>query len=325
MRYAIINLKGGDSVMKKIISIVLMLAIILSFAACDDDIKEKTIGDPEKAMGVPDDFKDSRTTDISAGIDIEGDEYEYSADFDFDGRPEEIEIDFDELNKSYWALEMEISVGNYKITREVAGSQIEAVYVCDIDENDGVRDLVVITNEMSDDPVVRIFNYKSGLPAYTFITNYSTEPVDEKWLGYAVEKYFNVNDDGSITMEEQTSSVGMWSVYKTYYRNEDGHFVENVPQYYEVLPDFMENREIFREDMTAEEKAKWDEGYIMAHTDFTAEDGYKFHKGEYFKVIYDDGQNNLCIEKEDGETVWVNMGYSMEREKLNWNFFFLAG
>lgn len=25
----------------------------------------------------------------------------------------------------------------------------------------------------------------------------------------------------------------------------------------------------------------------MAHTDFTADDGYKFHMGEYFKVIYD--------------------------------------
>ena len=135
---------------------------------------------------------------------------------------------------------------------------------------------------------------------------------------------FNVNDDDSITMEEQTSSAGMWSVYKTYHRNSDGHFKEKKPEYYEVLPDFMERGPVILESMSDEERKMWDKGYIMAHIDYTS-NGFTLYEGEYFKVLYDDGNNNLYVQKENGEAAWINIDYNMERYELNSSFFFLAG
>ncbi len=299
--------------MKKLLLVIFVLSVIFCVTSCVGDIENIT--DTEK-------HEYPRTENISAGIKNDGAEFEYSADFDFDGKKEEIEIDFENSNKYDWVSKMEISVGDYEFSAEVEGSCVEAVYICDIDENDGVRDLVVITNEMSDDPVVRIMKYEAGLTRYSFISDYDSEPVDQKWIGYAVSYYFNVNDDDSITMEEQTPSAGMWSVYKTYYKNSDGHFEEKKPEYYEVLPDFMKRGAY--ENLTGEEMTKWNSGYILARTDYTS-NGFTLYKGEYFKVLYDDGENNLYVEKENGDAAWINIGYGMERHELNESFFFLAG
>lgn len=302
--------------MKKFLLLLTVICTVFSFTSCGDDEK------PSKKLKSEKDYP--RTVDISSGIDSDRNDFEYDIDFDFDGKKEEVEIDFDSLDEYDWSHNMKISVGNYTTSVATEGNCIEAVYACDIDENDGVRDLVIITNEMSSDPVVRIYNYKSGLPPYSFIPDYDTESKDELWIGYAVNYFFNVNDDGSITLEEQTSSAGMWSVYKNYYRDENGIFVEKKPKYYEVLPDFMVREYGFIEDMGKEETEKWEKGYIMAHTDYTS-NGFTLYEGDYFRVLYDDGNNGLYVEKESGEGAWINIDYSMEREELNRNYFYMAG
>ncbi len=300
--------------MKKIVFVIMLLTLTFFIASCREDVKNLE----SKPHIYP------RTEDISAGIENDGEEFEYAVDFDFDGKKDEVEIDFDILNEDAWVYEMEVSVGDYEVSIDVDGRCIEAVYVCDIDEDDGVRDLVVITNEMSDDPVVRIMKYDSGLPQYNFVSDYDGKPYKQKGIGYAVSYYFNVNEDDSITMEEQTPSAGMWSVYKTYYRNNNGYFVEKKPEYYEVLPDFMEKNPFLFADMTEEETEKWKNGYVMAHVDYTS-NGFTVYKGEYFKVLYDDGNNNIYVEKENGESAWISVDYNMERYDFNKYFFFLAG
>ena len=180
--------------MKKIMLIIMILSLTIFISSCIEDVKNIK----PKTHIYP------RTEDISSGIENDGKEFEYFSDFDFDGKEEEVEIDFDILNEDAWEYEMEVSVGDYEVSIDVDGRHIEAVYVCDIDEYDGVRDLVVITNEMSDDPVVRIMKYKPGLPKYKFMNDFDNKPCEENWIGYSVSYYFNVNDDVSVTIEEQT-------------------------------------------------------------------------------------------------------------------------
>ena len=302
--------------MKKFMLLLTVVCTVLLFSSCGDD--EKSQKDIKSEKDYP------RTVDISSGIKDKNEEFEYSADFNFDGKKEEVEIEFEFFDEYDWSYYMEVSIGEYKTKIEVEGNYIEAVYACDIDESDGVRDLVIFTNEMSGDPIVRILKYDSSLPLYNFVNDYDDTPYGHKWIGYAVNCYFNVNEDDSITMEEQTSSAGMWSVYKTYYRDENGIFVEKKPEYYDVLPDFMAREYDFIEDMGKEEKEKWKKGYIMAHTDYTS-NGFTLYEGDYFKVLYDDGNNEIYVEKENGEGAWINVDYSMEREKLNRNYFYLAG
>lgn len=308
--------------MKKLLLVLLVLFAMFSFASCG----EKTDMENEIKNEKKESPSSLRTEDISEGIEDSGGSYSYSYDFDFDGDEEDIEIEFSGSEEA-WLREMEISVGKYSASMQVEGARIEAVYVCDIDADDGIRDLAVITNEMSDDPRVRILKYDENLSKYNFVHNESWSdgnPYDYKWLGYAVNLYFNVNDNDTITMEEQTSSAGMWSVYKTYYRDENGYFTEEKPEYYEILPDFMEDNYDYNR-MTGKEKEMWEDGYIKAYVDYTS-NGFAINEGEYFKVLYDDGESRVYVEKENGESDWIDISYNIpDRDALNPYFFHVAG
>jgi len=175
--------------------------------------------------------------------------------------------------------------------------------------------------------VIRIFNYDGALSQYEFRSK-DFGVFDELWLGYAVSYHFNVNEDDTITLEMQTPSYGMWSVYRTYERDEYGIFGEVVPEKYEILPDFMENA--YKENLSGKELEMWEDGYILAHTDYDY-DGFSIEEGEYIKPLYDDGENRIYVEKQDGTGGWMNIGYDdyfnsvFNRDEFNNHFFFLAG
>lgn len=69
-------------------------------------------------------------------------------------------------------------------------------------------------------------------------------------------------------------------------------------------------------------RLKWEEGYIKAYTDYYYNGEY-ISQGEYVKPLYDDGNNKICVERENGKRLWINL--EGNRESLNPHFFFLAG
>lgn len=265
-----------------------------------------------------------RTTDISSGIKDDGSAFSYSYDLDFDGKNENITMEIVLNEDEPWESQLLVSAGDYHKDLPMMDGRIDAVYACDIDKTDGVFDIAVITNEVSDDPRIRILKYDEDFTQYKFCLNEDNGISDELWLGYAVSYYFNVNDDDTITIEEQTPSYGMWSVYKTYSRNDDGVFEEVAPKYYDILPDFMEKA--YTENMSDKELEMWKKGFIKAYSDY--DDGTLVIKtDEYVKPLYDDGKNKIYLEIENGESGWMNMDYAdgYNPAAFNQYFFFLAG
>ena len=145
------------------------------------------------------------------------------------------------------------------------------------------------------------------------------------YLGYVDRVYFNVNDDNTFTLKKQTRSAGMWYVYKTYTLINDSYH-EIVPEYYEILPDFMSSRANYLQ-IYGREREMWNKGFAKSNINFKY-NNFRINKGEYFKLLYDDGNNNIYIVKENGTGAWVNLNnfdnYNT-RYELNDYIFFLAG
>lgn len=323
--------------MKKFLLLLLSLIFVLSCSSCDSKRNKWGGGGSGGGGGIssivnaPQQTK--RTVDISEGILADGLEFEYSYDFDFDNQNEDIALHVTEgmdENEEYYSF-LNVVVGEKSTIIDIYDGYIEKVYFCDIDTTDNAGDIAIITTEGSGDPRIRILSYTNNLKAYKFVSDNSYDSGDinnSNWLGYACSFYFNVNNDDTITLEEQTTSTGMWSVLKNYKRNPDGMFEEIRPEKYEILPDFMENQDIFSswEDLPEEETEMWKRGYVQAKISWPYGD-IAIEEGEYFKPLYDDGNNNLYVETQSGDAGWIEIknDYDVYSSELNPMFFFLAG
>lgn len=266
-----------------------------------------------------------RTIDVSGSITDNGRAfYSHNIDLDFDGENETIAMDIVMNEEMPWEASLNITVGEFLTSLPMIDGMIDAVYSCDIDSKDGVRDLAIVTNEASDDPRIRIIKYAEDMPLYQFKLNDDGGIYDELWLGYTVSYYFNILENDQLVLEMQTPSYGMWSVYRTFQRNENGLFEEVIPDRYQILSDFMEKA--YTEDLGGHELDMWQKGYIMAHCDYEYE-GFEIKEGEFLKPLYDDGNNKIYVEKEDGTGGWISSDYALgyNLSMLNKNFFFLAG
>lgn len=308
--------------MKRLMSVILVLSLMLMLTSCLEikkkrDRKEMLHIEEKVDMG-------ERTVDISDGIENNGQSFSYSCDLDYDGIDDEISIEI--IPSGEYEEVIKIVAGKNEIQFESFFASIKKVYSCDITEGDKTRDIAIITCEESGDPRLRILSYKNELQPYTFPDKYESDgEADCNWLGYACSYYFKVNDDDTLTIEEQTDSVGMWSVNKRY-EFKDGVFKEIPYDKYVILPDFMSDREFFGENVTDEEKEKWKSGYIKAYIPFSNE-SISINEGEYIKPLYDNNKDRIYIEKESGETGYIDVGYdsSFERYAFNDMFFYLAG
>ena len=244
-------------------------------------------------------------------------------DFNFDGTSEKINVYLEECID--YTTDILVSIGSYSKRIKTYGATLESIYLCDIDLTDGVKDLVIITVEDSSDPVARIIRFDKNLTQYKFrfYNEYDDEyyELDENWTGYVENHYFNVNDDGTITFREQTPSMGMWHVYRTYKRNAQGKFEEIVPSYYTVLPEEYD-LSFWEGGFSDYEIDMWRKGYIRAYTKYYG-DGVVINKGDYFRVLYDNGKNYIYIEKTNGQAGWIYVTW--DTNKLNEVYFTLAG
>lgn len=299
--------------MKRIISFTL-LTLCMLITSCSYGVNSNS----DNSVNWP------RTTDISSGIKNNGRAFSYDCDLDFDGEKESVTMEVVQGPEQPWEASLVASAGEFKTELPMIDGVIDRVYTCDIDTEDSVLDIAVITNEASDDPRIRILKYNKDFPLYGFRFNDDGGINQEVWLGYAISYYFNVNADDTITLEMQTPSYGMWSVYKTFAQNNFGTFEEVIPDRYEILPDFMDKA--YTGDMSDDELEMWKNGFIKAYSNY--DDGtLSIKKGEYVKPIYDDGENKVYVEKEDGTCGWMNIDYAKGYNPAEFNqyFFFLAG
>jgi len=245
-------------------------------------------------------------------------------DFNSDGTDEKYLVEPSEN-------ELKVLIGDYNVVTEMYEGSVDILYITNLFGGDNWS-LAVITNEVSGDPRLRLITYTdAGLKLETFKTftedEYSANEIVENhlWLGYADKYYFNVDDNGVLTIRQNTPSIGMWDVYMTY-QYTDGLYEFIDTSYYEIAPDFMTEREYFFNEMSDHEKAMWYGGYMKAYTDCRYS-GFTIKKGEYFRVTHDDGHNYIFIEKADGNMCWVKLDYetSSEMYNLNPNFFYMAG
>ncbi len=274
--------------------------------------------------------------DSKTDKDSEKRKYNGSYDFDFDGTEEKIliecigkneEFTYNGQTETYYHNEyVNVSIGEKTYKFEDFIGQIDSVYICDIDENDNVKDLALIMADLDISYLLRIFRYDEKLTPYNFSSlNFDKKTVLNNFLSISsVNPYFNVEQDGTITTKTLAGISGMWETYKKYNRNINGIFEENRPEYYEILPDFMERKISSESELNEEKWEMWEKGYVKAYIDFTGED-IIINKDEYFKVKFDDGNGNVYIEKENGDAGWIYIGYDMESyHPLNDKFFYLA-
>ena len=187
-------------------------------------------------------------------------------------------------------------------------------------------DLAVITTEVSSDPVLRMLKYAETLTPYEFHAAWGgdSETYPHFNTGYVSKHYFNLNDDGTITIKTQTNSAGMWHVMRDFELDENGVFEEIERESYDIQPGFMD--EVLSYNMLEDDEVPmWLKGYVKAHCDYNHGD-ISINEGEYFKVLKDNDESMVYIEKEDGSAGWINIDYDVDgRYDLNPAFFFLAG
>lgn len=288
--------------MKRVVTLLLVVAMILSLYACDEN---KKTNDSET------NFVKTGLKCVSDGINSEQLGFNYSYDMDFDENPEIIKINVLEDDGSGEGEFVEVSIGEYHKIFDVESGSLGDVYICDIDEKDNKKNIVIITDEIHGSTNMRILSYAPELPAYRYCY-YNGEENDylPMW-----GSYFNVNDDNSITLSVSTFvEGGAWEVRATYVLDKNGLFVESKPEKYEIQHDFdMEDYEIWHdsikdmygyEDISEKDREMLKKGYMKAYSDLLAEN-MEIKAGEYFKAPYDNGKDKVYIEKENGESTWV--------------------
>jgi len=253
----------------------------------------------------------------------EWDSYSHSGSFDFDS---------DGVEEAYSVkltdegCKMTVKIGNDTKIIQTDYGCLTDVFICNLNAGDNWT-LAIATIETSGDPQFYMLTYENKVMKHEYFYEPEDYVANHKrywdYLGYVDKVYFNVNDDNTFTLKKQTRSYGMWYVYKTYQLVNDS-YREIVPQYYEILPDFMRSRTEYLK-LSGKELEMWNKGFAKAYINYY-NNGFKINKGEYFKLLYDDGKNNIYVVKENGTAGWINLSGDFEqRYKLNDYLLYLAG
>ena len=222
-------------------------------------------------------------------------------DFDSDGSYDHLVFGIIGTNK-YGGIKAQITVNGNKsgnIYEDVWDAyNIEAVYLMDIVPNDGVKELAVFTIAGSDDPVLQIFRLTgTGSSSVNFHVYDRYEGVYEDTdilgTGYVDAYPLNLHDDGSFTVQQQTSSTGMWDIYVTYRLDDYGSLVRINQDVYTVVP-----------KTWGYGVNPW--GYYPVYESVYGR-GLTLKAGDYIMPVYDDGNNNIYIRKSNGSEGWFSI------------------
>ncbi len=245
-------------------------------------------------------------------------EITFTDDLDDDGTEETITLNTapDELNDDEYTVDVRVaSTNSTSFLQTMEGYGISAVYLLDLDTSDNSKEIAVIMMHYSEDPALEIFRWNGELSHMIFETyDYKDELYqdDMLWLGYVSSYPFIINNDGTFTLQTQTSSRGMWDVYTYYKVDERGYIVEVSKESYEVV-------DIDQEFSTD------DKGFAVVEQSITGR-GFDLDVGDEITILRDDGNNNILIQKSTGESGWFKMnGYDDSVLYKVSDLFILAG
>ncbi len=300
--------------MRKLLALLLVAVSLFALSGCSDEV----LSSGESLL-----LYKNTLDDTSANV---------SFDMDNDGEDENIELT---LSKEGFILltsgEKEISLGN-------TAYYISEVYGIDIDVNDTFKELAVISTEDSSDMVLRVLRLdENGFTPVLFDT-LSGEEGYEAYLGY--EPQIEVSN-GTIKTSKR-GRYGMWCVeaeftYKgTEFREEVKKERAVVRSSYKDMAGFIENeseaylRMGIIKDIGEVESLK--EGYVVAHADFVNTEKAKkrdemilLKAGDEFKIVAEDSEGFVKIEKKTGESGWIYMGkFKDNRDEVSPIAFFMA-
>lgn len=239
-------------------------------------------------------------------------------DFDFDGIEEEIFIEeICTLDLGVDSLyRITIKIGDYTRVLQDSEGSLHKIMVCDMSLTDGVKDLMLFFGSEGGISM-ECFRYEKSLPNYSFVNKGKTDILLSNYSYGAFKTEFMFLDENSFTFK----MPGSWNypIKKVFEISpkDDLIYVEKSVAYYEIEKEVME-----RNGGNSEyEREMWKKGYIMAYRDHNGE-FISLKEGEYFKVLYDNLQGYVFIEKLSGESGWI---YVWGGSSLNYYFFFPFG
>ncbi|MBO4897046.1 MAG: SH3 domain-containing protein [Clostridia bacterium] len=143
-------------------------------------------------------------------------------------------------------------------------------------------------------------------------------------LSHSWNPEITLKDDNSFEIWRRTSSLGMWQTKRTC-TLEDGVITEAKEEKYETnTKEFLTPKieydpsESYFE--SEEEYNRLFDGYVLCRKD------YDFLKaGEYFTLLYDDGNNNIYVKTESGEEGWIAIPEDYSGYEIAPMLLYLAG
>lgn len=308
--------------MKKLFVFLLASAFVFA-SGCGNDGDEIDIGANVQKDGYSSKLLWERQEEVP-------ETYEVSFDVDGDGQDDIVHImiadgclKIEALDKAYTSEEGEIN-------------WIEKVFGLDLDSSDTENKIAVITNEWSDDAMLRIFNFDGDIMPVRFAGD--EESMDFVGIGYAGE--ISVTDKNVISSSCR-GMHGMWSLDISY-ELKDGEFHEIKKEEREVVyPSYR----LVTDNMTEEELIKYgfissgeeyealtEKGMVLAAADYDPGEGKKegdgiisLNKGEYFKVTKENEDGRVYIVKDSGEEGYIDMSdWANNADAVSMAMFFLA-
>lgn len=224
--------------------------------------------------------------------DYDSDNATFNYDMDCDGTPEEIALE--KYGEQCWKL----TSGKEELIIFTTGAEcILRIYGIDLDKNDNRKELAAVTAESDWGAYVqlRIFRKNDGFECVMF----RTDSVEERksmiynCAGiYEAELYCK---DGILTLSSK-GKCGMWGVYD-YYTYHDG-ILMNIEQ---------DERELCMYDaMVKSGKYYVAEGSWAPDASTPEHENIiSIYQGDEFRVVKEDNNGFVMIEKKNGETGWI--------------------
>ncbi len=310
--------------MKKLLALLLTGVLALSLTACGEmgKAEEAKQGNAVLLYENPKDEKEATV----------------AFDLDEDGKDEEVKAS---LTEDYY---ISVSSGDAEIKLGYGEAYyIYKIYGIDIDTKDKKKELVIISDEVSSDVMLRVLRFENG--EFTLVNFENTD-------GYTGESYthdtLSVGYDAEIEFAGKTLETskrgryGMWCVEAKY--KFDGEVFEKVEikernvvrSSYEGMYKFIsEEPEYYMEHGIIKDEDELEnlkEGYVTAHTDLEISDkaperkgAVTIKEGDVFKIIMEDSEGFVYVEKKKGESGWVYLGdFSDNRYEVSEIAFFMA-
>ena len=267
-----------------------------------------------------------------------GGDTEATVVFELDGEEKEITASVTEdYYISVSAGDAEIKLGNGY------AYYIYKIYGIDIDTKDNEKELVIITDEVSSDVMLRVLRLEDNefkLIDFENIEGDMGEHYihDTLFIGYDAKMSFQ----GNTLETSKRGRYGMWSVKAEYYFDGEKFAAVSAHEREIVLSSYDGSVRMANEEgmnlvekgylKSEEELSKLKEGYVTARADFVNYgevphfDGViELKTGDAFKIIKENSEGFVFIEKKSGESGWIYMGdYRDNRSEVSEIAFYMA-